>query len=125
MSENTTFALGSAQVTPLNAGDMRVRLADEYAVPEEVWRQGYADLFDQPSILPSLSVYVDQSGDNRSWQLSTTAGGDLSMATVTENAMAQTFFAAPASIRLRITLGGTNPGCGCRLKLSATGRTFD
>jgi len=46
MSENTTFVLGSAQVTLLNAGDMRVRLADEYAVPEEVWRQGYADLFD-------------------------------------------------------------------------------
>src|SRR5689334_6947064 len=62
MSENTTFALGSAQVTLLNAGDMRVRLADEYAVPEEVWRQGYADLFDQPSILPSLSVYVELNG---------------------------------------------------------------
>jgi glyoxylase-like metal-dependent hydrolase (beta-lactamase superfamily II) len=59
MSENTTFALGSAQVTLLNAGDMGVRLADEYSVPEEVWRQGYADLFDQPSILPSLSVYVE------------------------------------------------------------------
>jgi glyoxylase-like metal-dependent hydrolase (beta-lactamase superfamily II) len=62
MSENTTFALGSAQVTLLNAGDMRVRLADEYAVPEEVWRQGYADLFDQPTILPSLSVYVELHG---------------------------------------------------------------
>ena len=62
MSENTTFALGSAQVTVLNAGDMRVRLADEYAVPEEVWRQGYADLFDQPGILPSLSVLVELHG---------------------------------------------------------------
>jgi glyoxylase-like metal-dependent hydrolase (beta-lactamase superfamily II) len=62
MSENTTFALGSAQVTLLNAGDMGVRLADEYAVPEEVWRQGYTELFDQPSVLPSLSVYVELHG---------------------------------------------------------------
>jgi glyoxylase-like metal-dependent hydrolase (beta-lactamase superfamily II) len=62
MSENTTFALGSVRVTVLNAGDMRVRLADEYAVPETIWRPGYAALFDQPSILPSLSVYVALPG---------------------------------------------------------------
>jgi glyoxylase-like metal-dependent hydrolase (beta-lactamase superfamily II) len=62
MSENATFSVGSARVTLLNAGNMGVRLADEYAVPEVVWRPGYADLFDQPSILPSLSVYVELHG---------------------------------------------------------------
>jgi glyoxylase-like metal-dependent hydrolase (beta-lactamase superfamily II) len=41
---------------------MGVRLADEYAVPEEQWRPLYADLFDRPSILPSLSVYVESHG---------------------------------------------------------------
>jgi glyoxylase-like metal-dependent hydrolase (beta-lactamase superfamily II) len=41
---------------------MRVRLADEYAVPEATWRPLYAELFDQPSILPSLSVYVESRG---------------------------------------------------------------
>lgn len=77
---------------------------------------------------PSLSVYVDQSADNRTWALQGTAG--LSVATVTENSMAQTFFLPGVSgtlsfMRLRITLGGTNPGAGCRLKLSATGRNPD
>jgi glyoxylase-like metal-dependent hydrolase (beta-lactamase superfamily II) len=62
MGENTTFSVGAARVSLLNAGDMGVRLADEYAVPEEVWRPRYADLFERPSILPSLSVYVELSG---------------------------------------------------------------
>jgi glyoxylase-like metal-dependent hydrolase (beta-lactamase superfamily II) len=61
MSE-TTLSIGSARVTLLNAGDMRVRLADEYAVPEELWRPLYAELFDQPGNLPSLSVYVEHRG---------------------------------------------------------------
>jgi glyoxylase-like metal-dependent hydrolase (beta-lactamase superfamily II) len=62
MSENTAFSIGSARVTLLNAGNMRVRLADEYAVPEAVWRPRYADLFERPSIFPSLSVYVELHG---------------------------------------------------------------
>jgi len=62
MSKHTTFSIGSAQVTLLNAGNMRVRLADEYAVPEALWRPRYADLFDHPSILPSLSVYIELHG---------------------------------------------------------------
>jgi glyoxylase-like metal-dependent hydrolase (beta-lactamase superfamily II) len=62
MSETTTFSIGSARVSMLNAGDMRVRLADEYAVPEELWRPQYAELFDQPGNLPSLSVYVELEG---------------------------------------------------------------
>jgi glyoxylase-like metal-dependent hydrolase (beta-lactamase superfamily II) len=62
MSDHSTIAIGSARVTLLNAGDMRVRLADEYAVPEEQWRPLYADLFDRPSVLPSLSVYVESHG---------------------------------------------------------------
>jgi glyoxylase-like metal-dependent hydrolase (beta-lactamase superfamily II) len=62
MSENRTFSIGAAQVALLNAGGMSVRLADEYAVPEAVWRPSYADLFEQQSILPSLSVYVELHG---------------------------------------------------------------
>src|SRR6185369_3561859 len=62
MSDRSAISIGSARVTLLNAGDMRVRLADEYAVSEEQWRPLYADLFDQPSILSSLSVYVESHG---------------------------------------------------------------
>jgi glyoxylase-like metal-dependent hydrolase (beta-lactamase superfamily II) len=58
----TTFSIGSARVTILNAGDMRVRLAEEYAVPEALWRPDYVDVFEQPAIFPSLSVYVELQG---------------------------------------------------------------
>lgn len=62
MPEHTTLSIGAARVTLLNAGNMGVRLADEYAVPEAAWRPHYADLFERLSILPSLSVYVDLHG---------------------------------------------------------------
>ena len=63
MSDRSAISIGSAQVILLNAGDMRVRLADEYAVPEEQWRPLLTPIFlTSPSILPSLSVYVESHG---------------------------------------------------------------
>ncbi len=51
--------VGAAQITMLNAGDMRLRLAEEMAVSESVWRPQYTELFDQPGVCPSLSVYIE------------------------------------------------------------------
>ena len=75
---------------------------------------------------PSLSVYVDSSGDNQNWHLSTFANGDLFISPLTENVMGQFFGTHVLSfLRLRIVLTGTTPGCSCRLKISVTGRNKD
>ncbi len=61
----TTLRVGAARVSILNAGDMRLRLADELAVPETEWRASdYADIFDRVGACPSLSVYIEL-GDAR------------------------------------------------------------
>jgi glyoxylase-like metal-dependent hydrolase (beta-lactamase superfamily II) len=63
MQDNmTTLSVGDAHVTILNAGDMRLQLSEEMAVPESAWRPHYADLFEQPRLFPSLSIYVEQDG---------------------------------------------------------------
>ena len=62
MQDNTTLAIGDARVTVLNAGDLRLHLAEEMAVPEEVWRPSYADLFEPVGVCPSLSVYIEHAG---------------------------------------------------------------
>jgi glyoxylase-like metal-dependent hydrolase (beta-lactamase superfamily II) len=62
MQDLRTIRVGSARVSILNAGDMRLRLAEEMAVPESEWRPQYADTFDQPALFPSLSICV-QDGD--------------------------------------------------------------
>jgi glyoxylase-like metal-dependent hydrolase (beta-lactamase superfamily II) len=62
MPDLKAVRVGSARVYILNAGDMRLRLAEEMAVPESEWRPQYADTFDQPALFPSLSVFV-QDGD--------------------------------------------------------------
>src|SRR5215472_16727365 len=62
MQDLKAVRVGSARVYILNAGDMRLRLAEEMAVPESEWRPQYADTFDQPALFPSLSVFV-QDGD--------------------------------------------------------------
>jgi hypothetical protein len=54
--------VGAARVTMLNAGNMRTKLSQELAVPEAVWRPQYADLFEQLSVFPSLSVFVEYGG---------------------------------------------------------------
>lgn len=62
MQNMTTIRVGDARVTLLNAGDMRLVLANELEVPEELWRPQYADLFERPDVCPSLSVYIEHQG---------------------------------------------------------------
>lgn len=62
MQNMTTVRVGDARVTLLNAGDMRLVLANELEVPEELWRPQYADLFERPDVCPSLSVYIERQG---------------------------------------------------------------
>ena len=57
-----TLRVGDARVTLLNAGDMRLQLSEEMAVPEAVWRPLYGDAFVRPSLCPSLSVYIQHAG---------------------------------------------------------------
>ncbi|HEX2349734.1 MAG TPA: MBL fold metallo-hydrolase [Ktedonobacterales bacterium] len=59
---NVTLLVGDARVTTLNAGNLRLLLSAEMAVPEAVWRPTYADLFERPGVCPSLSVYVEAPG---------------------------------------------------------------
>ncbi|HZC04219.1 MAG TPA: MBL fold metallo-hydrolase, partial [Ktedonobacterales bacterium] len=61
---HATLRVGAAQVTMLNAGDLRLRLSEELAVPESVWRPEYADLFERAGVCPSLSAYIEL-GDAR------------------------------------------------------------
>ena len=60
--ESETLQIGGARVTALNAGNMRLLLSAEMAVPEAVWRPAYADLFERTGVCPSLSVYVEAPG---------------------------------------------------------------
>lgn len=60
----TPMRVGDARVAMLNAGDMRLQLSEELAVPEALWRPQYADLFEQPSTCPSLSIFIEH-GDAR------------------------------------------------------------
>jgi glyoxylase-like metal-dependent hydrolase (beta-lactamase superfamily II) len=60
MPDTTTLHIGAARVAILNAGDMRLLLKAELAVPEALWRPQYADLFERPDVSPSLSIYVEQ-----------------------------------------------------------------
>jgi len=62
MQDMTTVRVGEARVTLINAGDMRLILARELEVPEELWRPKYADLFERPDVCPSLSVYIEHQG---------------------------------------------------------------
>ncbi len=62
MPDTTTLRVGDARVAMLNAGNMRLVLSAELAVPEALWRPQYADLFERPDVCPSLSVYVEHQG---------------------------------------------------------------
>jgi glyoxylase-like metal-dependent hydrolase (beta-lactamase superfamily II) len=62
MNDLTSVRVGDARVTILNAGDMRLVLSEELAVPEALWRPLYADLFDQPAVCPSLSIFIEHQG---------------------------------------------------------------
>ena len=61
--ETRTLQVGDARVTLLNAGNMRLLLSAELAVPEALWRPQYADLFERPGVCPSLSIYVELQSD--------------------------------------------------------------
>lgn len=64
MHERQTWQVGAARVTPLNAGELRMHPVEEMAVPEEVWRPRYAELFERVDSCPNLSVLVEL-GDMR------------------------------------------------------------
>lgn len=59
MRHMTMVQVGSARVAVLNAGDLRLDLAEELALPEALWRPQYADLFEQSSTCPTLSIYIE------------------------------------------------------------------
>jgi glyoxylase-like metal-dependent hydrolase (beta-lactamase superfamily II) len=57
-----TIQIGAARVTILNAGDLQLRLADEFATPREVWGPQYADAFDATLPFPSQSILIQLDG---------------------------------------------------------------
>lgn len=59
MHDIVTLRVGAARVSILNAGNLRLQLSHEMAVPEAVWRPQYAELFETPGVCPSLSVYIE------------------------------------------------------------------
>ena len=88
MQETTTFQIGDARVVALNAGNMRLHLVEEMAVPEEVWRPAHAELFEQVGTCPSLSVYIER-GDTRAlvdigdYRATVTPGSEYALADYT------------------------------------------
>ena len=69
---------------------------------------------------PALSVYVDQSGNNRTWIL---GGSPLISSALSNNLLLQGTQGTSASfIRLRMAMTGTTPQC--RLRLTVTGRNY-
>lgn len=58
MDTSGMIAVGDARVTILNAGNLVLRLAEEMAVSEAVWRPAHADDFDQRRLFPSQSVFI-------------------------------------------------------------------
>lgn len=62
MSDTRTLQVGAARVTVINAGDLALRLADDMAVDEALWRPQYADLFERHGACPSLSFLIQLDG---------------------------------------------------------------
>jgi glyoxylase-like metal-dependent hydrolase (beta-lactamase superfamily II) len=84
MSDTRTVRVGEARVTVINAGDMTLRLADEFAVPESLWRPQYEDLFDRPRLFPSLSALIQFNGatvlvDTNDYRATVTADSEYSV----------------------------------------------
>jgi glyoxylase-like metal-dependent hydrolase (beta-lactamase superfamily II) len=61
-NSSVMIQVGDARVTLLNAGDMRLLLSQELAVDEALWRPRYTELFERPSVCPSLSVFIEHQG---------------------------------------------------------------
>ncbi len=63
MTEYTrTIPLGTAAVSVINVGDIRLKLAKTLNVPESEWQPGYTAIFDQPLIFPSQCVHIALPG---------------------------------------------------------------
>ena len=62
MRGGEAIAVGSARVRLLNDGDLVMRLKDELNVPESVWRQGYAEIFERLQTFPSQCVLIEADG---------------------------------------------------------------
>ena len=63
MTEYTrTISLGSAAVSVINVGDIRLKLAETLDVPESEWRPRYGDIFEQAFTFPSQCVHIALPG---------------------------------------------------------------
>jgi glyoxylase-like metal-dependent hydrolase (beta-lactamase superfamily II) len=56
--DTRSIVLGSSVVTPLNMGDVYLKLSQIMNVPESEWRPQYADLFEQPALFPSQCIHI-------------------------------------------------------------------
>jgi glyoxylase-like metal-dependent hydrolase (beta-lactamase superfamily II) len=53
-----TLPFGTATLTVINQGDLRLSLAESLNVPESEWRPHYASEFEQPLLFPSQSIHI-------------------------------------------------------------------
>jgi len=103
-----------------------------YSRPDTYRAMGHADSFifmatvyNATGTTPGLVVQVEHSADAQNW-VSVVASPEISTTVASNNAFAASrdgFFPVLLEfVRLRISLTGTNPQC--RLKLTATTRSF-
>ncbi len=104
MQDNTTLTIGAARVTVLNAGNLRLHLAEEMAVPEQVWRPDYADLFEQVGVCPSLSVYIELAGARTLVDI-----GDYRATVTPESGYALPDYTPPPAITAQLASLGVTP----------------
>ncbi len=60
--DSHAFKLGAASISILNAGELRLALAEILNVPESEWRPHYADVFERPLYFPSQCVHIALPG---------------------------------------------------------------
>jgi glyoxylase-like metal-dependent hydrolase (beta-lactamase superfamily II) len=104
MQDNTTLSIGAARVTILNAGNLRLHLAEEMAVPEAVWRPDYADLFEPVGVCPSLSVYIELAGARTLVDI-----GDYRATVTPESGYALDDYTPPPAIAAQLASLGVTP----------------
>lgn len=56
------FPFGTATISIINVGDLRLNLAEEMNVPESEWRPRYAEIFAQPALFPSQCIHIALPG---------------------------------------------------------------
>lgn len=62
MEMDDAYQVGAMRVMIFNAGDLALRLAEEMAVPDEVWRPVEAAAVGERRLFPSLSVLITSPG---------------------------------------------------------------